>query len=430
LQEKDLFSQADNKMKIQVKVLIVFSMALFLTFSAPLVSAKVNIMPLGDSITRGSNSGAAGPDYFVSYRKDLWDSLEAAGYEANFVGSLIDGSLVPDFDADHEGHGGWTADQIAANIFDWLTANPANIVLLHIGSNDISGGTENALKVDDILDEIDRYETTFGEDVWVILAYIVNRSCDPYLPPCPKSLETTVFNNDVKTLVVEPRQNILDKIITVDMETGAGIDYPYQPLGDMWDDLHPFETGYEKMSDVWFSGLLLILPVADAGPDQSVDEFDTVTLDGSGSSDPKDPKGGSLSYLWEQTAGTAVVLSDEQSAQPTFTAPDVGPDGATLTFKLMVTDDNSLESVDTMDVTVHNPNSSSGGGGGGGGCFIATAGYGSTATDFMSSRLTLQATVRWGLLLLVGMGWVALRKISPQSFLDPVCCCSSISLEK
>jgi len=334
---------------VKSSIVIVFSMLLFLTFSAPLVSAKVNIMPLGDSITRGGSSGVVDPDFFVSYRKALWDSLQAAGYEPDFVGSLTDGSATPGFDPNHEGHGGWRADQIAANVFNWLITNPANIVLLHIGTNDISGNNEDPMEVDDILDEIDRYETVFGENVWVILAYIVNRGCDPYLPPCPKSLETTLFNSDVRTLVVEPRVNMLDRIITADIETAAGIDYRRQPQGDMWDDIHPFQTGYAKMSDAWFSALLAILPVADAGSDQSVNEFDTVTLDASGSTDPKT---GNLSYLWEQTAGTTVVLSDEQSAQPTFAAPDVGSVSETLTFKLTVTDEDGLESADAALVTV------------------------------------------------------------------------------
>jgi LmbE family N-acetylglucosaminyl deacetylase len=47
-------------------------------------------------------------------------------------------------------------------------------------------------------------------------------------------------------------------------------------------------------------------PVANAGSDQTVGAGVTVTLDGSGSFDPG---GGSLSYLWNQTGGTAVTLS-------------------------------------------------------------------------------------------------------------------------
>ena len=63
--------------------------------------------------------------------------------------------------------------------------------------------------------------------------------------------------------------------------------------------------------------------------------------------DRMDPKSGSLSYQWVQTAGTAVVLSDAQAFQPTFDAPDAGPTGKTLTFTLTVTDEDELISADT-----------------------------------------------------------------------------------
>jgi ribosomal protein L31 len=64
--------------------------------------------------------------------------------------------------------------------------------------------------------------------------------------------------------MAQDRINLLgDKIIIVDMEHGAGIDYHLSsdsPPGDMWDNLHPFETGYEKMANIWFSAIATVLP--------------------------------------------------------------------------------------------------------------------------------------------------------------------------
>jgi len=90
-------------------------------------------------------------------------------------------------------------------------------------------------------------------------------------------------------------------------------------------------------------------PVADAGPDQTVNEGTTATLDGSGSSDPDD---GIATYLWEQTAGTVVTLSDTSATQPTFVAPDVGADGGTVPFQLTVTDTEGLQDSDTCTVNI------------------------------------------------------------------------------
>ncbi|MBI4776484.1 MAG: hypothetical protein HY788_20295 [Deltaproteobacteria bacterium] len=90
-------------------------------------------------------------------------------------------------------------------------------------------------------------------------------------------------------------------------------------------------------------------PVADAGPDRTASEGTSVNLDGSGSSDPDD---GIESYLWEQTDGPAVVLTGASTVQASFTAPEVGPAGDTLTFRLTVTDLEGLFASDSVTVTV------------------------------------------------------------------------------
>jgi len=207
----------------------------------------VTIMPLGDSITKGHSSGVPEENKQISYRKDLWDSLVVEGYNVDFVGSLTNGEYYEPngFDPNHEGHGGWTDTQIASSIYSFLAGNPADVVLLHIGTNSLDS---NPNDVNDILDEIDRYD----EDITVILARIINR--DTY------SLLTTQFNDNVEAMALGRIANG-DKIIIVDMEDGAGIIYDLQPTGDMYDNIHPYATGYAKMASVWFDALDSFLPV-------------------------------------------------------------------------------------------------------------------------------------------------------------------------
>jgi len=91
------------------------------------------------------------------------------------------------------------------------------------------------------------------------------------------------------------------------------------------------------------------LPVAIAGPDQSVDEGVLVTLNGSASYDPDtDP----LTFSWTQTAGKPVVLSSSSVAQPTFSAPTSLTLNEELTFRLAVNDGQGFSSPDYVSVTV------------------------------------------------------------------------------
>lgn len=87
-------------------------------------------------------------------------------------------------------------------------------------------------------------------------------------------------------------------------------------------------------------------PIADAGPDQTVDEgTPLVSLNGSGS----DPDGGdSISFQWTQVSGTPVALSNNTASGPTFTAPSVNAGGETLVFELVVTDNDPVNPLSSL----------------------------------------------------------------------------------
>ncbi|MFC4215957.1 glycine-rich domain-containing protein [Pseudophaeobacter arcticus] len=90
-------------------------------------------------------------------------------------------------------------------------------------------------------------------------------------------------------------------------------------------------------------------PGADAGPSQTVNPFSSVTLDGTGSTDPENNITG---YLWEQVSGETVAIGSATSATANFTAPVTG---GTLTFNLTVTDKHGLTSTSQITITVRAP---------------------------------------------------------------------------
>ena len=90
-------------------------------------------------------------------------------------------------------------------------------------------------------------------------------------------------------------------------------------------------------------------PSADAGSNQAALGGDTVTLDGSGSSDPD---GDALTFSWSQASGTPVALSDADTDSPSFTAPDSDEQ---MSFELTVEDEGGLTSTATVFVSVTAP---------------------------------------------------------------------------
>ena len=90
-------------------------------------------------------------------------------------------------------------------------------------------------------------------------------------------------------------------------------------------------------------------PTANAGTDQTVSSGASVTLDGSGSSDPD--TGDTLTYSWSQTSGTTVSLTGTTTASPTFTAPTVTA-STSLVFTLTVSD-GTASATDTVTITVN-----------------------------------------------------------------------------
>lgn len=90
-------------------------------------------------------------------------------------------------------------------------------------------------------------------------------------------------------------------------------------------------------------------PIADAGPNQSVKSKELVQLDGSNSSNPS---GSALTYSWNQTEGPKVMLNDDTSINPTFTAPETTTT-TPITFELTVTNEQGITSEpDEVIVTV------------------------------------------------------------------------------
>lgn len=208
--------------------------------------SAVKIMPIGDSITESFPGHA-------SFRFFLYNQLENAGYDVDFVGSktgVNGGSPVySNFDQDHEGHSGFRTDQIQSRIAGWASANKPDVVLLHVGSNDIEQNQNNSGTINEISGLIDNLRSVVPK-VKILLAQIV--------PETSRMEQFAALNNLIANLA-DDKDTSASPVTLVDQFSG------FDPFQDTFDGIHPDESGERKMADRWFNALTKVLPA----PEQS-----------------------------------------------------------------------------------------------------------------------------------------------------------------
>jgi acyl-CoA thioesterase I len=203
------------------------------------VGGDLRIMPLGDSITEA----AAGHN---SYRRNLWFSLAGEGCQIDFVGSQTGVYGAPsapngDFDQNHEGHWGWRIDQIATQVAYYVAVASPDIVLIHLGSNDIFQGENPANVAQELGDLIDRIREA-KPDTRIMLAKLIPASYRPQ--------GITALNSAIDGVVSSRNYpSFYPPVILVDQASG------YR-LNDNYDGVHPAPSGEAKLAQRWSQSIL------------------------------------------------------------------------------------------------------------------------------------------------------------------------------
>lgn len=202
----------------------------------------IKIMPLGDSITQSFGDRK-------SYRYYLWHKLEDAGIDADFVGSqlLSSENQFPadfDFDQNHEGHTGFTTAQIKAQIASWAGDTRPDVVLIHLGTNDIRFGVSANTALNNLAGIIDILRS-INPDVKIVLSKVI-----PAGDANPGAIES--FNDGIPGLVAQ-KNTAQSPVIVVDQYTGFDL------AVDTDDNLHPNDAGDRLMADRWYAALAPLL---------------------------------------------------------------------------------------------------------------------------------------------------------------------------
>ncbi|WP_045743334.1 FG-GAP-like repeat-containing protein [Actinoplanes rectilineatus] len=216
--------------------------------AADTAAAPLRVMPLGDSITRGTGS-----DPIYGYRNRLWNLVSQQDqYTIDYVGSVTSDAAMADMD--HEGHRGWTTVQLRAEIDAWMDAQQPDVVLLHAGINDLNregvSGETAVNRLDDLVNRI-----IFNRpSVTIVLSGLI---------PVSTGLQdkVAVVNAGARTIAAK------------EVAEGNKVRYVDMPLtaSQMADDLHPNNSGYVTMADAYFGALSKV--VADGWARGPYDSF-------------------------------------------------------------------------------------------------------------------------------------------------------------
>ncbi|MGW7449082.1 FG-GAP-like repeat-containing protein [Kitasatospora sp. NPDC054795] len=192
---------------------------------------SLRVMPLGDSITAGAGSPTAS-----SYRAPLWSLVAGQSrYTARYVGSQAGGQLPG---LAHEGHSGFMIDDIRAGIDQWLAEAHPDVVLLHIGVNDLDRSTDPAHAPERLKALLDRiYADRPG--VAVVMEGVIPTTQGLQVPP-------STFNDRARQLQA------------VEAQAGNSFRYVDPPAltpSEMADRLHPNDRGFQRMAQAFYTGL-------------------------------------------------------------------------------------------------------------------------------------------------------------------------------
>ncbi|RDL34310.1 Uncharacterized protein BP5553_07438 [Venustampulla echinocandica] len=209
----------------------------------------LKIMPLGDSITD-----------ITCWRAMLWQQLQNAGVKnIDFVGSMVSAATcdgISNYDRNHEGHSGYLAVDIANKnqLVGWLNSAKPDIVMFHLGTNDIGRSKTPAETIAAFTTLLDQMRAS-KSSIKVIVAQIIPL---PWVDSGIRSLNSAIASwATLKNTTSSP-------IYVVDQYTG------FTTSDLQSDQIHPNESGDKKITARWYPTLLKVIQNSQAGKREAV----------------------------------------------------------------------------------------------------------------------------------------------------------------
>jgi len=231
---------------MSLRILRALSRALLLPSAALLLAsvaqaAPARVMPLGDSIT-----GSPG-----CWRALLWSKLQTAGItDVDMVGTLpAQGCGVP-YDGDNEGHGGILATNMASanQLPPWLAATAPNVVMMHLGTNDVWSARTNQQLLGAFTTLVNQMRAQ-NPYMKILVAQVIPMDARA----CAACAQRVIDFNAAIPAWAAGLSTAQSPITVVDQWTG------FDTTTDTGDGVHPNDAGNRKIADRWYPALVAAL---------------------------------------------------------------------------------------------------------------------------------------------------------------------------
>ena len=242
--------------------------------SSAAADSTLRIMPLGDSITAGTTDPNWVYPFSFGYRGTLYDQLNSAGYDFQFVGEspepfngvpygvppvIVGTDLRTVGQNHHRGYGGSSithilngsnGDTFNPGVVAALDTDEPDLILLMIGINDLATAGVTAPIASSRLDTLTNTIFSTKPDVNVIVAQIHS-----YKDGSLKEA-TVAYNDYIRETLVPTYAAQGYNITTVDQYANFlnpdGVTFDQSLYSNI---IHPNATGYQLVANTWFEGI-------------------------------------------------------------------------------------------------------------------------------------------------------------------------------
>ena len=178
------------------------------------------------------------------------------------VGSNPENPPSASLDADHNGYNGWRIDSLRGSIDNWLTNSDPDMILLHIGTNDMLQNYQIGTLVERLDDLVGRIVLQDAHAQIFVASIIPIMQDYGGLTAAQFADMVDAYNAKIPG-IVSKYALMGDNVHFVDMHNLITLTDANNPANNFFqngDGIHPGQAGYNQMGDIWYNAVQSSVP--------------------------------------------------------------------------------------------------------------------------------------------------------------------------